>query len=52
MIQLPREGCNVSVCLCYNSKKKNEIISTEHWRAKAINRPVPLQTVNYETGET
>lgn len=51
MIQLPREGCNVSVCLCYNSKK-NEIISTGHGRAKAINRPMPLQTVNYETGET
>lgn len=33
-------------------KKKNEIISTGHWRAKAINRPMPLQTVNYETGET
>lgn len=32
MIQLPREGCNVSVCLCCNSKKMR-------WTAQGIAEP-------------
>ena len=47
-MQLPWEGCNVSICVLI---QKVEINSTGHCRAKAINRLMPVQTVNYETGE-
>ena len=48
MMQLPWEGCNVSICVLI---QKDEINSMGPCRAKAINRLVPAQTVNYETGE-
>lgn len=48
MMQLPWEACNVSICVLI---QKDEINSMGSCRAKAINRLVPAQTVNYETGE-
>ena len=47
-MQLPWEACNVSICVLI---QKDEINSMGSCRAKAINRLVLAQTVNYETGE-
>lgn len=51
-IQLPRKGCNVSICLCSNSKINKLEEQHRPLQSKDVNRLMPIQTVNYETSES